>query len=195
MAVGGGDAGDAVRVPDVGVDLWLAVGGGDVFELVEVADGGGAIFDEEGAGDVEGVGVAEAQGGGAVGGDELGGGAGDAPAFAGVVELCPGGAERGAVEDEAEVGLPGPLEEGVAPVDDAFAEVLGGDLPVLEDLAVGLVDEDLRVAFEAGALVEEAVAEEEAFGIAGGGVGEAGEDGAGGDGGEGVGGDVAAGSG
>ncbi len=43
------------------------------------------------------------------------------------------------------------------------------------------------MAFEAGALVEEAVAEEEAFGVAGGGVREAGEDGAGGGGGKGVG--------
>ena len=67
MSVGGGDAGDAIGVPDVGVDLAF-----DVFELVC--------------------------------------GAGDAPAFAVVVELADD-AQGEAIEDEADVGLPSPLEE------------------------------------------------------------------------------------
>ena len=138
-------------------------------------------------GDVAGLGevgrVVEAEDGGAVAGDELGGGAGDAPAFAVVVELGEG-AEGGAVVDEAGVGLPGPLDEVGAEVDDAFAEVLWGDFVVLEDFAGGWVgDEDGGMAFAAGAFVEAAVQVEEAFGVVVGGVGEFGEDGAGLDGG------------
>ena len=40
----------------------------------------------------------------------------------------------------------------------------------------GIGDEDLGLAFEAGAFVEEAVEVEEAFGVGGGGVGEGGDD-------------------
>jgi len=48
---------------------------------------------------------------------------------------------------------------------------------VLGDAAGGWVgDEDLGVALEAGAFVEEAVEVEEAFGVGGGGVGEGGDD-------------------
>ena len=81
------------------------------------------------------------------------------------------GAEGGAVDDEAGVGLPCPLEEIGTPVDDALAEVLGWDVDVVDDFAGGgLRDEDLGVAFAAGALVEEAVFVEEAFSVAPGGV-------------------------
>ena len=125
---------------------------------------------------MEVFGVAEADDGGAVVGDDVGGVVGHAPAFAGVGE---GGelAEGGAVVDPADVGLPGPLVEVGAPVDDAFAEVLRGDVDVLEDAAGGGVfDEELRLAFEAGAFVEAAVEVEEAFGVEGGRVGEGGYD-------------------
>ena len=167
LAVFGVDAGDAVGVPDVGVDDAV-----DVFELVELVDEGGAVVDGDAAGLGEVGGIAEAEGGGAVAGDEFGGGAGDAPAFAVVVEGGEG-AEGGAVEDEAGVGLPGPLDEVGAEVDDAFAEVLWGDFVALEDFAGGGVgDEDGGVAFAAGALVEVTVEVEEAFGIVFGGVGE-----------------------
>jgi hypothetical protein len=170
VAVLGGDAGNAVGVPDVGVDLAAGLAG-DVFELVELVDGSRAFVDGDVAGLGEGVGVAEAEDGGTVAGDELFGGAGDAPAFAVVVELGEG-AEGEAIEDEADVGLPGPLDEVGAPVDDAFAEVLGREVEALDGLA-GLRpgDEDGGVAGAAGPLVEEAVEIEEAFGVAVGGVG------------------------
>ena len=115
-----------LRVPDVGVDLVV-----DVLEFVEVGDGRALVGDGEVADFVEVFGVAEAEGGGAVGGDDVGGVVGHAPAFTGVGE---GGelAEGGAVVDEADVGLPGPLVEVGAPVDDAFTEVLRGEVEVLE---------------------------------------------------------------
>ncbi len=166
VAVAGRDAGDAVGVPDVGVDLAV-----DPLELVELVDDLLAIVDENVAGFAEGVGVAEAEVGGAVAGDEFGGGAGHAPAFAGVGELLEE-AEGEAVVDEADVGLPGPLVEVGSPVDDALAEDLGWRLGVLDDFpGGGLRDEDGGVAGEAGALVEEAVEVEEAFGVVGGGMG------------------------
>ena len=85
--------------------------------------------------------------------------------------------EGGSVVDEACVGLPGPLVEIGSPVDDAFAEVLRGEVEVLSDAAGGGVgDQDLRVALEARAFVEKAVEVEEAFGVGGGGVGEGGDD-------------------
>ena len=99
----------AVGVPDVGVDLAL-----DVFEFVEVGDAFLAIVDDDVADFGEGFGVAKAECGGAVAGDEFGGSVGHAPAFAGVgegLEL----AEGEAVVDEAEVGLPGPLVDIRAP--------------------------------------------------------------------------------
>jgi len=98
------NAGDAVGVPDVGVDDAI-----DVFELVELIDEGGAVVDDDVAGLGKIGGIAEAKGGGAVAGDEFGGGAGDAPAFAVVVKGGEG-LEGGAIEDEAGVGLPGPLD-------------------------------------------------------------------------------------
>ena len=85
--------------------------------------------------------------------------------------------QGGAVEDVADVGLPGPLVEVRAPIDDAFAEDVGGQVVVVENAAGGgVLGEDFRVAFEAGAFVETAVEEEEAFGVAGGGVGKGGYD-------------------
>ena len=64
------------------------------------------------------------------------------PAFAVVVKGGKG-AEGGAVEDEADVSLPGPLDEVGAEVDDAFAEVLWGDFVALDDFAGdGISDED-----------------------------------------------------
>jgi len=120
VAVVGIDADDAVGVPDVGVDDAI-----DVFELVELVNEGGAVVDDNVAGLGKVGGIAEAEGRGAVAGDELGSGAGDAPAFAVVVEGREG-AEGGAIEDEAGVGLPGPFDEVGAEVDNAFAEVLRG---------------------------------------------------------------------
>ena len=166
VAVGGGDFDDAVGVPDVRVDDAV-----DVFKFVELRDGGGAVVDEEAAGLCEGCGVAEAEVGGAVRSDEFARGAGDAPAFAGVVKLAEE-FESFAVVDEAGVGLPGPLEEGVTIGDDAFAEVLGREIDVLgwgRD-AEG-INEQAGVRFEADAFVDEAVRVEEAFGVAVGGVG------------------------
>ena len=101
---------------------------------------------------------------------------GHAPAFAGIGELAED-AEGGAVEDEARVRLPGPLEEVRAPVDDALAEVLGGNDVLLEDASGGGVElQDGGVAGQAGAFVEVTVAKEEAFGVAGGRVREGGDD-------------------
>ena len=96
VAVAGSDAGDAVGVPDVGVDFAV-----DVFELVEEGDGCALVGDGDVADFVEVFGVAEAEGGGAVGGDDVGGVVGHAPAFAGVGEVGEG-MEGGAVVDEAE---------------------------------------------------------------------------------------------
>lgn len=159
MAVGGRNFGDTVGVPDVAVDEAV-----DVFEFIELVDKVFAIVDEDVAGFGEGLGVAKAEVGGPVRGDELVGGAGDAPAFAGVVELT-GLAEGLAVVHEAGVGLPGPLEKGVAVGDDAFAKIWCGKVDMLR--GAERVDEEAGVTFEAGAFVEEAVLVEEAFGVAG----------------------------
>ena len=59
------DAGDAIGVPDVGVDFAV-----DVFEFVEFLDWLAVVFDGDAAGFVEGFGIEEAQGRGAVAEDE-----------------------------------------------------------------------------------------------------------------------------
>ncbi len=164
-AVDGGDAGDTVGVPDIGVDEAV-----DELELVELVDGGWAVVDEDAASFGEGSRVAEAESSGAVRGDELAGGSGDAPAFAGVVEGADLAKSKPVVK-EADVGLPGPLQEVGAVVDDAFAEVLRGKVDVLDGkYAAERVDEQAGVTFEAGAFVEESVLVEQAFGVAVGGV-------------------------
>ena len=91
-----------------------------------------------------------------------------APAFASVGEFSDE-AEGLAAVDKAYVGLPSPLVEIRAPVDDAFAEVLFGELGALEDLAgfrIGGNEGGLPLA--AGAFVEFTVKVHETFGVAGG---------------------------
>ena len=74
----------------------------------------------------------------------------------------PRAAERRAVVDEPDAGLPRQREEAVADDRDAFAEVLGIDLLDLEHFAVLELDlADARAAVEPGALVEHAVDERE----------------------------------
>ena len=105
-----GDAGDAVGVPDVGVDLgfFLTAVGGMYLSSLSCSMRVGPSWTRMLRVSAKVVGVAETEGGGAVAGDDLGGGAGHAPALPVVVELGDG-AEGGAVDDEADVGLPGPL--------------------------------------------------------------------------------------
>ena len=105
-------------MPDVRVDLSL-----DVFELVELVDLRRSVFDDDVSDFLEGVGIAETEGRGAIAGDDLGCGAGHAPALAGVGEALDL-SEGEAVIDEADVRLPGPLVEVGAPVDYALAEIL-----------------------------------------------------------------------
>ena len=139
MAVGRVDAGDAVGVPDVGVDLTF-----HEFEFVQIADRRHAFADSDLADLVEGVGAAEAEDGRAVRGDDLSCGAGHAPALAGVGEAADG-RERDPVEDGAGVRLPGPFEQVVAVgrVDDALAKEAGGEIVVVQEPAFGGIDEDL----------------------------------------------------
>src|SRR3954452_16797374 len=70
------DAGDAVGVPDIGVDLAV-----DVLDLVDVVDGFSAVLHCQAADFLEGCGIEEAQGGGAVAEDEGLAILGEAPAF------------------------------------------------------------------------------------------------------------------
>jgi hypothetical protein len=75
------------------------------------------------------------------------------------------------------VALPGPLVDVGANVDDAFAEVLRGEIKTLRDGAGGgIYSEDGGVAGHASAFIEESVEVEEAFGVAGGGVRKGGDD-------------------
>ena len=64
MTVLGGDPGDTVGVPDVGVDFAF-----DEFEFVELGDFGDAVFDSYLPGFLEAFGVPEAERSGAVAGD------------------------------------------------------------------------------------------------------------------------------
>ena len=167
LSIAGGDTGDAVVVPDIGVDFAL-----DVLQLVELLDGSRAVVNDDVARFPERDGIAETQRAGAVAGDDGGFVVGHAPALAGVGELADG-AEGEAVVDEAGVGLPGPLVEIGPPVDNALAEILRRDLVLLDRVAGrGRVGEKSAVPFKAGALVEEAVEEQETFGVALGGMRE-----------------------
>lgn len=162
VTVSGRDSGDAVRVPDVGVDLPV-----DVLELIEIANGRAVVADGDLTDLVESVWAAEAQDGGAVGGNQFRGGAGHAPAFSVVVELT-NDAERGAIVDKADVRLPCPLKEVVMPVDDSFAEVRAGEVVLQNDAAGGWFgDDDGGVTLTAGAFVEVPVAVEEALSVVG----------------------------
>jgi len=115
---------------------------------------------------IEGVWTAKAKDGGAIRSDVLLFRAGHAPAFAVVVKLADW-AERDTVEDEACVCLPGPLQEGVAPIDNALSEVLLGKLVVVKDpTRLRLSCQDGGMTCEAGALVEEAIAKKETLGVA-----------------------------
>src|SRR5580658_4459270 len=97
----GGDAGDAVGVPDVGVDLAV-----DELELVELGDGDAVVADGDTAEFVEGFGIEEAERGGAVGEDDAFAVLGEAPALAGIGEGAQQ-VEGRAVIDERDVALPG----------------------------------------------------------------------------------------
>ena len=90
--------------------------------------------------------VEEAQLGRAVAHDDVGAVAGQAPAFAliGPFAELP---QRGAVPAIAGAALPGDRDDLIAPIDDALAELGGGERHRLEDPAVGDVDPaDRRLA-------------------------------------------------
>ena len=73
-------------------------------------------------------------------------------------------AEGGAVVDERDVVLPGELDEGAAPVGEAFGEVLAGHVMELQDAAgFEVFHAQGGVAFEAGAFVEMAIEIDEAL--------------------------------
>jgi len=165
VAVAGRDAGDAVVVPDVRINLAL-----DVLQLVEFLDRSSRVPDDNVASLCESRRVAETERRAAVAGDDFAIGAGHAPALAGVLELLDR-PQREAVVDEADMRLPGPLVDVRAPVDDTFAKILRRQCRVLADLPGGGVDRhQLRVAFEARAFVEKAVEVEEALRVAARGV-------------------------
>ena len=84
-------------MPEIGVDLAV-----DELELVEVTDAVGATVDSDMARFAEGGGITEAEGICAVRSYDFGGGAGHAPALAGVGKLAEK-AEGAAVVDEAKV--------------------------------------------------------------------------------------------
>ena len=89
---------------------------------------------------------------------------GEPPALAGVGQ----GAQKmkaEAVVDQGSVVLPGELDEGVAPVGEAFGEVFVRDLLELEDAAgFQVFHTQGGLAFDAGALVEMAVEVNETLG-------------------------------
>src|SRR5699024_5079342 len=116
------DAGDFVGGPDVGPHL-RAVRAVDAFELVEVGDGvaggGGLGLAQR----VEGDGVAEGEGAGTVGHDELVLEGAEAPPL-GVVFRAVRFFEGGGVARDGRVLLPRQLPDGVAGAGDALAEEL-----------------------------------------------------------------------
>ena len=95
------DAGDAVGLPDVGVNLAF-----HPFELVQFDDGAAVLGDGDSAGFLECLGIPEAEVGGAIAHDDALAVSGQAPAFAGVGEFAFGGKAREVV-DEALLRLPG----------------------------------------------------------------------------------------
>ena len=106
--VAGGDSGDAVGMPHIGVDL-----AAHIFELIQVGHGGAVILDRDAANLMKTCGVKEAQSGTAVAEDQILAIFCQAPAFAVVVE----GAQQAkaeAVIDECDVRLPCELDERAA---------------------------------------------------------------------------------
>jgi hypothetical protein len=153
------DAGDAIGEPDIGEDLAM-----DVFELIELVDGLAMIADADGALDSEGGRIEKTQSGCAVAEDKLLAVLREAPALAGVV-LHAQRRERGAVVEEGAVGLPGELDERVAPAGEALCEELRGDVAALDGLSGGEVFFPKGgLAVKAGAFVEVAVKVDEALG-------------------------------
>ena len=160
FAGSGVDAGDAIGLVDVGVDFAL-----HPFEFVQFGDRPAIGGDGNAAGFLEGFGIPEAQFGGAIAHDDALAIGGEPPAFAGVGKFAFGG-ETGEIVDESLFGLPGQFEQAVLPNDDAFAEILAGDVAVLQHLA-GLQFHlaNARFLVHAGALVEHAVAIEQSLGV------------------------------
>ena len=78
--------------------------------------------------------IEESQVGGAVGEDQVLAVLGEPPAFAGVGERVQK-TEGGAIVDQRNVVLPGELNERIAPVGQAFGEVLTGDILELKNAA------------------------------------------------------------
>ena len=134
------------------------------FELVEVGNRFSVFLYDDGADLLEGLRIEEAEGCAAVREDDVRGVVGQPPAFAAVGQ-CAQQAKAEAVINEGDVRLPGELDEGAAPVSEAFAEVLGVEALALQRAAgFKVVHAQSGAAIEAGALVKMAVNEDESLG-------------------------------
>src|SRR5271156_1623388 len=152
------DAHDHIRVPDVGVNLAF-----DEFQLIETIDANIVFLDHDVARFLERVGIAESQRGAAVAGNYFLRGAGHAPAFTRIGKLLDR-LQRGAIEDETDVGLPSPLIDVRSPVDDSLSEILRWKIVTLEGLTgFRITGHNGGASFDAGSLIELSIEVEEPF--------------------------------
>src|SRR5690606_681310 len=123
------DPRDQRRHPDVRVDLAI-----HPFQLVEPVDRRAIVADVDPPPLLQRRGIEEAQLVAAVAHDDLAAILGEAPAFA-LVAPFGEAAERAAVPAIADLVLPGDVDDLVAPVDDALAELAGRYVDRLEHVA------------------------------------------------------------
>ena len=114
------DAGDAVCLPDVGVDFPV-----DVFEFIQIRYRRCAVLHLQTSDLLKRCRIPEAQGGRAVAHNDARAIVRESPTLAGIAER-PLEIEAGAVIDEAGLRLPGELQQLIVPVCNALAEILIG---------------------------------------------------------------------
>ena len=123
------DADDAIGMPDVGKNFAF-----DELEFVELTDGISSVRDGDFARDAIGFGVDELELCGAIAHDQMSAIIGESPAFAMETEVfLP--SERCGIVDESLLVLPGELVELAVEFGEAFAEKLGTEFALDENVS------------------------------------------------------------
>src|SRR5271165_4767736 len=151
---------DPVRVPDVCIDLAL-----DELEFIELANDFALVFHQDMTGFPKSFGVAKAQCGAAVAGDQFFRRASHSPSLSSVSKLLHD-PQAEPVIDETDMRLPSPLVEVRAPVDDPLAEIFRRQIVTLQYLSCFRRDgHHSGVPIDAGALVKYSIQVEKPFGV------------------------------
>jgi hypothetical protein len=125
---------DHIRMPDVRVNLAF-----DELKFVQLVDDLAPVFHENVTRFPKGIGIAKAQGGSAIAGDELFRRASHAPTFSCVRELLHR-LQAEAVVDETDVRCLCPLVDVRPPVDDPLAEIFRRKTAILQRLSCFRID-------------------------------------------------------